>query len=111
MGLNSAMAKLPGDRRTETAVHTVLEMLRARAGEWACAGDLTSRVGQPEPAVRVILSVLAESRVLQNDGDRYRYVYDRVVDLDIERFLRRSKQHQRFTQNNVAKFRDLYGRH
>ena len=111
LGLNGAMSGLPSDRGTEAAVLAMLEIMRLRAGEWLRAADLTSRVGLSEQSVSVILSVLAEHRVLNKDGERYRYVYDRVVDLDIERFVRRSRQHQRFTQSNVAKFRDLYGRH
>ena len=111
MGLNAALSGLPSDRGTEAAILTMLEILRLRAGEWVRPGDLTSRVGRSEQSVGVLLSLLAEHRVLTTDGERYRYVYDRVVDLEIERFVRRSRQHQRFTQNNVAKFRDLYGRH
>ena len=110
MGLNAALGSLPSDRGTESAVLTILEIMRLRPGEWMAPCDLTPRAAHSEHAVSVLLSVLAANKVLHCDGERYCYVYDRFVELDIERFVRRSRQHQKFTQNNVAKFRDLYGR-
>jgi len=59
----------------------------------------------------MILCVLAGSYVLSADSDRYRYHRDTIVDMEIERFLRRAETHNEFVQANVAKFRERYGAH
>ena len=57
----------------------------------------------------MILSSLAAGYILKADGDEYRYARDPVVELDVQRFLRRSGQHSQLVQDNLARFRDRYG--
>ncbi len=88
----------------------VLELMRIHVGEGLSPAEVGRRLQRPEDAVRTILSELAGGFVLTREGERYRYDRDALIDLDIQRFLRRSQQHAQFTQNNVAKFRDRFGR-
>jgi len=110
MGLDRALHGLPGDRATEGVVREVLQLVSAHAGEWMSANDVSRRLERPEPSVAVILSKLADGYVLHSDADRYRYDRDPVVDLDVKRFLHRSEAHTQLAQNNLARFRDRYGR-
>jgi hypothetical protein len=67
------------------------------------------REGGPEALIAVVLLELADAYVLHRDGVRYAYMRDPVVELDVERFMRRTDSHDAFVQTNVAKFRDRYG--
>lgn len=103
------MERLPGDRGTEGAVREVLEFFRIHVREWLSPADVARRLERPESFVSVILSNLAAGYVLTTDGDRFRYDPDPVIDLDVQRFLRRAATHTQLVQNNLAKFRDRYG--
>jgi hypothetical protein len=109
MGLDRALHGLPDDRGTENMVREVLQLMSRHSGEWLATSDVSRRVEAPEPRISVILSKLADGFVLFSDGDRYRYVHDPVVDLDVKRFLTRSEVHSNLAQNNLARFRDRYG--
>lgn len=109
MGLDRALHGLPDDRVTENTVREVLQFMSRHAEQWLCTSDISHRVEVPENRVSVILSKLADGFVLFSDGDRYRYVHDPVVDLDVKRFLTRSEVHSSLAQNNLARFRDRYG--
>ena len=58
-----------------------------------------------------MLSVLDEFFVLDSDDDPARYCYerDRLLELEIDRFLRRADTHSDALQHNVEKFRQRYG--
>lgn len=109
MSLDRALTGLPGDRATETAVREILEVMSVHAGEWMSASDLSVRLKRQDSTVSVILSCLASGYVLKADGNRYRYERDPVLELDVQRFLRRSGAHSQLAQDNLAKFRDRYG--
>jgi hypothetical protein len=109
MGLDRALHGLPDDRGTENTVREVLQLMSRNAEEWLCTADVSRRVAAPESRIAVILSKLADGFVLFSDGDRYRYVHDPVVDLDVKRFLTRSEVHSQFASNNLARFRDRFG--
>jgi hypothetical protein len=109
MSLRRALDKLPGDRGTEAAVREVLQLLRVRKGEHLSTDDVSRRVERPLSTISVLLSELADARVLHLDGTRYAYLSDPVTDLEVERFLRRAESHSVFVQANVAKFRERYG--
>lgn len=110
MSLNSALDRLPCDRTTEDAVRDILELMRIHVGEWLSAPEAARRLQRPEESVRVILSKLAEGFVLHTDGSHFRYDRDALIDLDVEQFMHRSQRHTQFAQNNLAKFRDRFGR-
>jgi len=109
VSLRKALDRLPGDRATETTVRELLQLLRVRTGEQLSAADIARRLGQPEGSVAVVLLELADAFVLHRDGLCYSYVRDPVVDMDVDRFMRRAESHSAFVQTNVAKFRDRYG--
>jgi hypothetical protein len=100
---------LPGDRETENTVREVLEVMSAHSGEWMRPADIAGSLRRACASISVILSCLASGHVLRADGDRYRYVSDPVVELDVQRFMRRSGAHSQLAQNNLARFRDRYG--
>jgi len=109
VGLDRALHGLPDDRGTETTVREVLQLMSRHAGEWMRSADVSRSVERPERSVAVILSTLADGYVLNSDGERFRYVHDPVVDMDIQRFLNRSAAHSQHVQNNVALFRNRFG--
>jgi DNA-binding IclR family transcriptional regulator len=111
MGLERALQGLADDRATEKTVREMLQLMSNGASEWLRASDLARRLEAPESRIAVILSRLADGFVLSNDGDRYRYVHDPVVDLDVKRFLAKSEAHSRLAQDNLARFRDRFGQH
>jgi len=78
-------------------------------GEWMRTADVSRFVERPENSISVILSTLADGYVLSSDGDRFRYVRDPLVDIDVQRFLTRSAAHSQHVQNNVALFRNRFG--
>jgi DNA-binding IclR family transcriptional regulator len=100
---------MPGDRATENAVREVLELMSSHAGESLTPDRVADRLNRPEHSVQVILSSLAAGYILKADEDAYRYERDPVVELDVQRFLRRSGQHSQLVQDNLARFRDRYG--
>ena len=100
---------MPGDRSTENAIREVLELMSSHSGESLTAGRIAGRLNRSEHSVEVILSTLAAGYILKADGDAYRYERDPVVELDVQRYLRRSGQHSQLVQDNLARFRDRYG--
>ena len=100
---------MPGDRATENAVRDVLLLMPAHPDEPLSAQRVADRLKRSEHSIQVILSSLAVGYVLAVEGDAYRYVRDPVVELDVQRFLRRSGQHSQLVQDNLARFRDRYG--
>lgn len=110
MSLEKAIRGMVDDRATESLVREILEMFRRKTGRPVSAATVASLVDKPESLIAVILSRLADGSVLTFDGERYRYDSDPVVELDVKGFLRRSETHERLAQNNLAKFRDRYGR-
>jgi predicted transcriptional regulator len=109
MGLDRALQGLADDRATENLVREVLQLMSHVPGEWLRASDLSHRLAAPENRIAVILSRLADGFVLSRDADRYRFIHDPVVDLDVKRFLEKSEAHARLAQDNLARFRDRFG--
>jgi DNA-binding IclR family transcriptional regulator len=111
MSLKRALEKIPDDRTSETAAKDILRLFRHHPDESLSVNDVARRSGLNESTVGMILCVLADSYVLSADADRYLYHRDTIVDMEIERFLRRAETHNEFVQSNVAKFRERYGVH
>jgi hypothetical protein len=109
MSLRRALEHLPCDRGTEAAVRETLQLLRIRKGEHLSVDDVARRLERPFSTISVLLSELADARVLHLEGTRYGYVSDPVTDLEVERFLRRAECHSVLVQTNLAKFRERYG--
>lgn len=109
MSLHTALERLPGDRATESTVRDVLEYVRARPGQWLAGGDIAGGLDRSGSSVGAILTKLAEGQVLDSEDERFRYERDPIVELDIQRFLRRAQHHTQLVQDNLAKFRDRFG--
>jgi hypothetical protein len=109
LSLRRALDRLHGDRATEITVREVLQLMRVRAGEPLTADEVARRLERPEAEVAVILLELAAAFVLHRDGLSYSYSSDPVVEMDVERFVRRSQGNSAVVQTSVAKFRDRYG--
>jgi predicted transcriptional regulator len=109
VSLRKALQHLPCDRATEATVRELLQLLRTRAGQSLTIEETARRLERPEGAVSVVLLELTDAYVLHRDGTRYWYVREPVMDLEVDRFLRRAQSRSAMTQTNVAKFRDRYG--
>jgi len=109
VSLDRALRGIVTDRAAETTVRDVLRVLSGGGEKGLTTGEVARRVERPEATVAVILSKLAEGFVLLTDGDRYRIDRDPVVDLEVQRFVRRSEVHTQLAANNLARFRDRYG--
>lgn len=111
MSLRSALEHLPQDRESQAVVRHVLAMFRRHPNEWIESRRVATVSGAPEEAVRSALSVLAEFFVLDFDDapPRYRYRADSLLELELDRFERKTENHSGVLQNNVEKFRQRYG--
>ena len=111
MSLRGALERLPADRGTETAVREILSLMSRREGESFTSAQLASTLELEHRVVVEILDALRLSFVLDSDGDSRAYVYrsDRLLELEIKRFMRRADSHAGLLQNNVEKFRHRYG--
>jgi hypothetical protein len=109
MSLDRALRGLPGDRATESVVREVLEIMISHTGHRYTATEVANRLSRSEHLIEVILSSLAAGYILKADGDSFRYERDTAVELDVQRYLRKSGHHSQLAQDNLARFRDRYG--
>lgn len=111
MSLRTALEHLPHDRESQAVVRHVLAMFRRHPGEWIESRNVAAVSGAGDESVRSILSVLAEFFVLDfDDGPpRYRYRTDRLLELEFDRFERKTECHSGLLQTNVERFRQRYG--
>ncbi len=111
MSLRSALEHLPQDRQSQAVVRHVLAMFRRHPDEWIESRNVVMVSGASEELVRSTLTVLAEFFVLDFvDGPpRYRYRVDRLLELEFDRFDRKTESHSGLLQTNVEKFRQRYG--
>ena len=111
MSLRSALRRLPADRGTETAVREVLTLFRMHAGEPFSVRGVVEAAHISSVQAEEILGVLKKNFVLDSDGDPPSYTYrtDRLLELEIEGYIRRAERHSGLLQSNVAKFRRRQG--
>lgn len=110
MGLNSALTQLNGDRSLESVIRDVLVFFRTHPHALFSAAEVARRTARPVHVVERILLTLGRSFVLdsQSDPSSYRYEPDALLELDVERFLRRVGTIEGRLQNNVARFRERH---
>jgi hypothetical protein len=109
LSLRRALDRLHADRATENTVREVLQLMRVHSGQPISPAEVARRLERPEASVAVILLELADAYVLRREGRSYTYLSDPVIEMDVERFVRRSEGISALVQTNVAKFRDRYG--
>jgi len=75
------------------------------------APRIAASTGLDAQVVQLVLSALSAGRVLDfvSDPSGYRMVDDRVLQLEVELFLRPSRSHTGSLQSNVERYRRLYG--
>lgn len=87
----------------------VLSLFHRNVGDWIPGKDVRARVTRPS-GVDVILQMLVECSVLESEGapPEYRYVEDPLVEIEMQRYLRRAEHRDQNIQTNVARFRNRY---
>lgn len=111
MSLRAALERLPHDRESEVLLRNLLTVLRRHAGEWLQPSEIAPILDSTTDSIGSILEVLGESFVLDFDDGPPRYVYrkDRMLEIEIERFMRGADSRNGMLQNNVERFRQRYG--
>lgn len=111
MTLRCALDRLSADRDTQLALRDVLTYLRLHQGEWIRLASIQQCSHGSPPLVNEVLGVLSSCYVVDSDGDPPQYVFrsDRLIDFEIERFLRRAETQTTRLRNNVERFRNHYG--
>jgi len=86
-------------------------LFRRHAGEpFSVSGVIEAARVSPTQA-KEILGVFGRTFVLDSDGDPPSYIYrtDRLLELEIDGFMRRAEKHSGLVQSNVEKFRRRQG--
>lgn len=111
MSLKSALKLMPDDRATRTTAEGVIGYLHAHRAIHVDARRVASATGLDLDRVELVLTSLAEGRVLDCVGEppSYRFVDDRVLRIETDLFLRPSHSHTGSLQSNVERYRRLYG--
>lgn len=92
MSLRKALAALPDDRNTRTAIYKTVSFLDShREREHDIAG-IVRATGVEEQRIETVLAVFASAFVVDCDGDsrfgRYTFKPDSVLALEVRQFLR-----------------------
>ena len=111
MSLKSALLLLPLDRETSCATRDVLDLFRRHPDEWFRVAQIAGSVNRSSTLVGDILEVLRGNAVLDFDSTvrSYRYRRDTLLDIEIDRFVRRVEGGSNVVQSNVERFRQRYG--
>ena len=111
MGLRAALTEMQADRSTEAVVRDVLAFLFQHPRERFTSVEVARRVARPYAQVEPILLTLGRCFVLDfqsADPPSFSYVPQALLDLDVERYLRRVGTIEERLQNNVARFRQRH---
>jgi hypothetical protein len=113
VSLKRALELLPDDRLTRAAIEAVLRYLDSHRLLHVDAHQVAIATRQEEERVHQVLAVLASARVLDfvSDPPGFRLISDRVLDLEMGRFLRASQNSSSSLQSSVDRFRRTYGGH
>ncbi|HEY3316937.1 MAG TPA: hypothetical protein VGK50_00725 [Coriobacteriia bacterium] len=110
MGLQMALTQLHPDRSVDAVVRDVLVFFNSHPGEPFSPFEVARRTSRPYTQVEPILLTLGRCFVLdfQSDPPSFRYLTDPVLDMEVERFLRRVGTVEGRLQDNVARFRQRH---
>ena len=113
MSLRTALAALPDDRSTATAVHEVVAFYSAPPHDEVGEDRVTRATGLSHDRVDLVLRSLCRAGVLHCDGDprltSVSFDPDRILELEVERFLRVAVKPDTRLQASVGKFRNRLG--
>jgi hypothetical protein len=110
MGLSNALIRLHADRAVDSAVRDVLLAFHRHQRTPLSVEDVVRLANRSPAVVAPILTTLAQTFVLDCDGNppRYSYVPDALLRIDTERYLQRVEAVEGRLQNNVARFRQRH---
>ncbi len=110
MGLQAALAELHADRSVDAIVRDVLSFFCGHPREPFSALEVSRRTARPQAQVETILLTLSRCFVLDfhSDPPSFSYVPQPLLDLDVERYLRRVGTIEGRLQDNVARFRQRH---
>jgi hypothetical protein len=113
MSLRTALASLPDDRPTACVTREVVAFFSAHAHTPISVGRVARATGVSDDRVEPVMGALCSEGVLHCDGD-FRlhdcsFDPDRVLALEVERFLRASGSPSVKLQASVGRFRNRLG--
>lgn len=113
MSLRKALALLPDDRGTATVVREVLAFFDSHPDTDIEPERVMHATGLPPIRVEPVLKTLAETLVLDCDGEpalkSCRYHPDSVLSLEVSRYLRVQSGSSSQLQSSVDRFRGRHG--
>jgi hypothetical protein len=113
LSLRTALASLPDDRATATAVREVVAYFSAHPKNEFAADRLVRVTGMAHDRVDPVLQALCSCGVLHCDGDPRLHDMcfdpDRVLELEVGRFLRASGTPDARLQASVGRYRNRLG--
>jgi hypothetical protein len=109
MSLKRAMDDLPDDRRTRAAAEAVVRYFDGHRSLHLDTSRVAAATRQEQDRVDEVVSVLVIHHVLDcvSDPPGYRLASDKVLELEVSRFLRTS--HAASLQSNVERYRKVFG--
>lgn len=113
MSLRTALASLPDDRTTACAVREVVAFFAAHAHTQIEVQRLARATGMSADRVGAVVQALCSASVLHCDGDPQldgsSFDPDRVLAMEVDRFLRSSSAPTARLQASVGKYRNRFG--
>jgi hypothetical protein len=113
MSLRKALAALPDDRDTVIAARKVVTFFHRHAHDPVEAARVARATGLAPERTDPVIAALAEGGVLHCDGDPCssgcRYDPDRVLALEVDRFMRATDSTSARLQSGVDRYRDRFG--
>jgi hypothetical protein len=113
VSLRTALASLPDDRATASAVREVVSYAAAHRRQAFPAERIVKATGMTHDRIDPVLRALCDCGVLHCDGDPclhdMRFDPDSVLELEIARFLRASGTPEARLQASVGKYRNRLG--
>ncbi len=109
MSLRRALAALPDDRSTRSAIRTVIAFLDAHKGQRFDTRNIVRGTGLDDRRVEQVMGALAAAFVIDCDGDPSSqpcaFTPDSVLSLEIRHYLRTSAGGDAGLQRGVDRFR------
>lgn len=113
MSLRTALASLPDDRRTATAVREIVAYFDEHRSQPVDARRVERATGVSHELTRSVVSALVSNFVLDCDGDSTTdtcvFVPDTVLSLEVDRFLRSGTGSGGQLQRGVDRYRNRFG--
>ena len=113
MSLRTALAALPDDRTTATAVREIVAFYAAHEHTAIDAERLARATSIPHERVHTVLRALCSEGVIHCDGDPRRnggrFDPDRVLAMEVDRFLRSANAPRAHLQAGVGRYLNRFG--